>query len=198
MTRLGKCLLALALGCAIASPACATTLDGFLGFGGGGTNFFDPANLFVPAGFGNSSSPNAVLVGAGVEFGYQDGAALIQADFTSSTLTLTDNCHQSSGCSFLSVHLVFTASTPGFFSNFQGVGGTNDFPNTKGFSLVGDTVTLDWSGGQAAFGETFDADFSFGAASATPLPAALPMFIGGAGLIGLLTRRNRKRHSASA
>jgi hypothetical protein len=32
----------------------------------------------------------------------------------------------------------------------------------------------------------------------TPLPAALPMFMGGAGLIGLLARRRKKKSAALA
>lgn len=199
MTRLAKCLSALALGCAIASPACATTIDGFLGFGGGGTNFFDPVNGDVPGGFGNSSSPNGVAVGAGVEFGFNDNATLIRADFTSTSLTLTDLCELAGGCHDASVHLVFTASTPGFFSNFQGVGGINDFPGTKNASVTGagDTLTLDWGGADpVAFNVTFDANFTFGSTSATPLPATLPLFAGGAGLIGLLARRRKQKRAA--
>jgi len=56
-----------------------TTVLGSLTFSGGGPNYFDPNNLFVPAGFGNSTSPPdpSVMVSSAIEFGFQSASTLI-------------------------------------------------------------------------------------------------------------------------
>jgi hypothetical protein len=51
-------------------------------------------------------------------------------------------------------------------------------------------VAWDTVGGDAEFSVTVDS------ATATPLPAALPMFMGGAALIGLLARRRKQKRAA--
>ena len=161
--------------------------------------FSIPSTATYRADLGTHHRQTVLPWGAGVEFGFNDNATLIRADFTSTSLTLTDLCELAGGCHDASVHLVFTASTPGFFSNFQGVGGINDFPGTKNASVTGagDTLTLDWGGADpVAFNVTFDANFTFGSTSATPLPATLPLFAGGAGLIGLLARRRKQKRAA--
>ena len=65
-------------------------LSATLFFNGGSTNQFDPDNLHVPPGFGNSPAPggsgepSAVVSDTEIEFGYEGGAAAIQfsVDFT--------------------------------------------------------------------------------------------------------------------
>src|ERR1700712_3081174 len=58
----------------------------------GSTNFFNSANGFVPAGYGNSTTNGTVVIGAGTEFGFSNGNELITASFTGDTFSLTDNC----------------------------------------------------------------------------------------------------------
>jgi hypothetical protein len=62
-------------------------------------------------------------------------------------------------------------------------GGFNIYTNATGFADPFGTVT-DSSGDTASF--------SFNGPAATPLPAALPLFAGGLGFIGLLALRKRK------
>ena len=68
-----------------------------------------------------------------------------------------------------------------------------DFLARDGSALVA-YVTLDVDGGFSSTQQAFIDNFVVGAAAtATPLPAALPMFLGGAGLVGMaLGRRKRK------
>ena len=185
----------LALASAISVTACgaasATTIDGSVTFGGSGsTNYFDPANGFVPAGYGNSSpnGPSAVSVGAGVEFAYADPTNADTADFTTTSLVVQDICLGicSANNSF---EMIFTASTAGFFSGLALA--TDTLGLTYG--LVGDTLTVDFAGGDVS--GTAAANFTF-SGSATPLPAALPLFASGLGALGLLGWR-RKRKNAS-
>jgi len=75
--------------------------------------------------------------------------------------------------------------------------------------LYGITDTLSDTTASQASGETFsvldtaptDADFkgvAFAPEAATPLPAALPLFAGGLGVMGLLTRRRKRNPAAIA
>src|SRR5690348_6837738 len=69
-----------------------TTVTGQMHVGGFASNFFDPASTFVPAsGFLNSgTSPTVVISNSAIEFGFDDNLNADRADFTGSTLTLTD------------------------------------------------------------------------------------------------------------
>jgi hypothetical protein len=79
---------------AYVAPATAdligTQVSGSAQENGVGTNFFDPVNGFVPAGFGNSSSPNNVVISASqTEFGFGNQPAItVTADFTGNSLDL--------------------------------------------------------------------------------------------------------------
>jgi uncharacterized repeat protein (TIGR01451 family) len=79
-----------------------SSVTGSLQFNGGGTNFFDPNQGFVPAtGYENSStafnSATVPVASGPVEFGFNDGANLITADFDGATLVLQDISSTSSG-----------------------------------------------------------------------------------------------------
>lgn len=153
----------------------------------------------APAGDGNVSQFTAVTVGPGVEFGHlEPGVVLITADFTANVIR--DMCVSPEGSCVNSVLLVgdactFTASTPGFFNGLLKVGDT--FVGDVTDTLLGDTLTVSWAGSQDWSGSQ-DATFNFtGPVSATPLPATLPLFVGGLGVVGYLARR-RKRNASRA
>jgi len=64
---------------------------GTLQFNGGGTNYFDPANGFVPAGFLNKTQGATVTVDdPAIDFGFKDGANTDTADITDTQLIITD------------------------------------------------------------------------------------------------------------
>lgn len=70
-------------------------------------------------------------------------------------------------------------------------------PITAYLSPDGSTLFINWEGAGGEVGDTITVDFSVGGPIDTPLPAALPLFATGLGVIGLLARR-RKRKAATA
>lgn len=187
MTNMKKLLAGTALAASIiASPAFAQSITGTLNFGAlGGTNYFDPANGFVPAGFGNASGAT-VPIGAGVEFGFQDGANLDTADFTSTSLTISDQTLSTAGNFFMT----FTSSTSGFFNNAafasNGFGGT--------LSVTGNTLTFSAPTFNTVATRTAVITFAGAGAvvaGAAPEPAAWAMMLAGFGLAGVAMRRRR-------
>jgi len=179
--RLGMGLtVAFALSIAAGTSAmAATTINGEIYFGGGSTNYYDPANGFVPTGVNNEAGL-PVTVDGGTEFGYEDSANLDAADFTSKHLTITDLVFEDAA----PWEQRFTASTPGFFNNLTLV--STNFTGLT-YSVTGNTLKLNWGGTDSP--DLFTADFSFG--SAVPEPATWAMLIGGFGLAGGALRRRR-------
>jgi hypothetical protein len=96
-----------------------------------GVNFMDSSTGAVPPGFGNSNTHGTAVIGSGIEFAATNGSDFVTADFTGTTLTVTDTC-LNSGCGK-------TAITLGAYS-----------PYITGYSIVSDTI-----GVIAGFGNTF-------------------------------------------
>src|SRR4051812_38668612 len=95
MKRFFVPILAVTL-CALAPAASAglvgSSVAGFLSFNGGGTNFFNSSNGFVPPGCQNSGlgSTTVTIVNPTPEFCFRDPANTDTANFTDSALTYTD------------------------------------------------------------------------------------------------------------
>lgn len=153
-------------------------------------NYFDPANFSVPAsGYGNSVSPNNVkIVDPGTEFGYDDGLVKITADFTGSTLTITDRCLVSSCTRSIPIFFIFTDSaftSPTKVSDSFQNGGLN-------LLMTGETIEFDWAG----FPESFPMDtdeqavFSFGTPAATPERGSVSLL--GLALLGVAALKLKK------
>lgn len=176
------------LALAAAAPAHATSLLGSVMFGGNPTNYYDPANGYVPPGYGNSGG-QPVAVGPGVEFGFLDGANQDTADFTQTSLDIQDITFTNAA----SWTQIFTASTPGFFSGISLVGDT--FPGGVSYSVAGDTLTVTW-GGTSSPG-TANADFTF-AGGSVPEPATWAVMLAGLGLTGCVLRNRRRSSLATA
>jgi hypothetical protein len=140
-------------------------------------NLSDPVNGFVPAGFGNSTSPNNVMISVQpptpIEFGFTENGAVVTADFTGNSLDL--KYVVPAGIDFLFAGFQFTDTA---FAGLSIVETSDNFPSGGvTASLVGNVLTL--SAPQTPVGPaTFDAVFSF-----TP---AVPGPIAGAGLPGLI------------
>lgn len=173
-----------------------TTVFGSATYGGGGPNYFDAGNGFVPAGFGNSS-PNgpSVVVGPIVEFGYLDGASSIQANFSDTGLTLTfDPLITGSGFAtqtYVFQDIAFVGATVAQISNNFNNGGLTR-------TLVGNTLTLTYAGGSVNASDVFVANFSITpqapppVGNAVPAPAGLLIVGLGVPFFGLASRFRRR------
>ena len=184
---LSKCALgiaALIFGVGVAG-ANATVIDGAIYFGGGATNFYDPAQGYVPSGYDNATSPSITVPGV---FGFQDVANLDTAAFTSTSLKIEDVTYKNA----VNWTQTFTADTAGFFSNLQLV--SDSFPSGVTYSVAGNTLTVNW-GGTSSTGDAV-AMFSFGGAVPEPSTWAM-MTLGFAGL-GFAGWRARRSGVAAA
>lgn len=172
---------------AMAAPAHASligmTVNGSINFGGGGINYYDPANGFVPGGYGNTGGL-PVVIGAGTEFGFQDGANRDTADFTGTQLIINDvvfsnatNWTQRFSLvgpnQFNSLSLAFDGFTPGLT-----------------WSLNAGVIEINWAGTNAP--NDFRAVFNVGAGGAVPEPATWAMLILGFGMVGGVMRSARR------
>jgi hypothetical protein len=165
-----------------------TPVSGTLTFGGGAINYFDPTNGFVPSGFGNTSG-TSVIVGSGTEFGFDDGANRDTADFTDTQLIVTDLLAQGLTNPWT---MTFTSAAIGSITL-----NASSFSPDLTYSLLGNTVTIQWAGTTAAApGTSYRAIFDIGSAAAVPEPATWALMLLGFGAIGVAVRRKGRLATA--
>ena len=176
---------AFAVGLVCASQANATDITGSIYFPGGFVgNGYDPSDGGVPPGYGNETS-NTVAVGPGVEFGFQDAYNLDTADFSATGIELQDTVNfGASGWT-----QTFQADTAGYFDGLTLT--SSDFSPGITYGVVGDTLTVNWSG-EYDTNATYTADFSLpGSAGAAPEPSTWALMIAGLAATGLTFRRTK-------
>jgi hypothetical protein len=164
-----------------------TTVAGDMNFpGAGSTNFLDPAQGLVPAGYGNNFGPN-VVIGSDIEFGVNDSESVVlyTFDFSNSTLHITNTSSEPTQEN--SYVATFTDPT---FNSFRQI--DNTLAGLT-FSFSGDVLTVNFAGfASEVDGNVGTADvslFTLGAV-ATPEPSSLVLL--GTGLCGLGTFLRRK------
>lgn len=189
-------LSALAL-TASAAPANAQLLGesvtGSFQFDFNPTNFFDPANGFVPGSTLNSAGTTVTIAEPAIEFGQDRADDDYFANFTATQLIVT---HVSAEPGAVSAFTMTFSSSAFAGASFAEV--SDDFTNggVTG-SLAGDTITVRWNGG--IVGEnTYTAVFNIAPAVSTtaPEPGTLGLLaLGGLATVGGLTRRRREAGS---
>ncbi len=168
-----------------------SSILGTLNFGGyGGTNFYEPANGYVPAGHG--PQPTAIVIDPGVEFQFADGYSHVDADLTDNTVTLTQ--YGSNGGTL--------SGSNSWFISFQNLDSANAFTGAyliasdvpgATFSLSGDTIILSQPG-YAIQAQSVSIKFGLNTVQSSDVPepgsVALLGTLGVTGL-GLLRRKRR-------
>lgn len=173
-----------------------TTVTGSLLFQYDSTNYFDPANGYVPGGYGNVSDFTVTIDPNTPTFGFNDGANLNVAAFAGATLTITDT---NACCGAGPWTMTFTDPGFGFYSSFNKTSDT--FSNgglTSSFDTGTQTLTISWVGGDTSenwnYRAIFEAQSSICSPTAncsvTPDPSSW-MLLASGGMVGLgaLSRR---------
>jgi hypothetical protein len=150
----------------VLADGIGTSVTGSLAFHGFPINFFDPVNEGVPNGFGNHAGTK-VTIDSGTEFGYRDSDNLDTANFTGSTLTITDTGFRGGQAPF---EMKFTGTDFTGFSLISNDLGVN-------FSFAGDTLTVKFAGGDFTGKETTVLSYvpNQGQPGVTPEPATLAL-----------------------
>jgi hypothetical protein len=171
-----------------------------------GINYLDSGTGAVPPGYGNSTTNGTAVIGSGIEFGVSNGADLLTADYTGTTVTLTDTC-LNSGCGSTPYTVAFYSPYITGYSllSSTGLNAVYSYGDTRYFPGNAGSLTFFGDPGFSGFSITFDytsiappppatqslrlASFSrFAGPAADPLPAVPePASFGlvGTGLLGL-------------
>ena len=155
----------------LAIPASATLVDspvsGSLTFDGDPSNYFDPGYGFVPSAYLNSTGTTVTVSETAIEFGFNDGSSLIAADFFDNRLVVSDLI-ETPGASN-SFRMRFTDAA---FAGQYLMPASDSFPLDL-HSITGDTIMLDYPGGNPTTGQTLTASF---VVAPVPEPSTIGFF----------------------
>jgi hypothetical protein len=145
-----------------------TSVTGTLNFGGGGSNYYDPANGLVPAGYLNTSGPTVTIAEPAIEFGFADSVNRDVTNFTDSILTFTDTCVTTTCTANNSIDLYFTNNaftsiallSSDFTISSWGLAGNTIHITIPAFSMSQTTYTAQFLVGSEAAGVPEPSSFS--------------------------------------
>ena len=172
------------------SPCLSTGAKASSLIGNSITAEIDFPSLGTPAGASDVFTPDPFTVGTGIEAVYSlSGTQIYNVDFSAQALTLTFLVNVSySTYSFLGP--VFTRSG----SPFDSIATVSGIAAASVSEPSGE-LAINMSGVDFSNGDQIVVTF---ANSATPLPAALPLFASGLGGLGLLSWRRKRKAQAAA
>ena len=127
-------------------------------------------------------SPQAAVIGAGIEYSFADGANIDTADFSATQLTIRDQVLTDA------TGWEMTFATPGSFTSLSLV--SSSFVPGLTFSLSAGKVVVDWLG-TGTGPHDFVAVFNVGTAPAVPEPETYALMLAGLGIVGFMARRRR-------
>ncbi|MEO8099350.1 MAG: PEP-CTERM sorting domain-containing protein [Acidobacteriota bacterium] len=185
-----KTILLGALVCASASVSWAGLLGaqvtGTLNFGANPLNYFNSTNAFVPGGCQNSGlgSATVTIVNPTTEFCFADGANIDSANFTDTTLAISDQVLGGAGAANWVMTFTFA---PGLVTGVTE--NTDNFPNAGGVTagFASNVLTLTWAG--TGTPGTFNATYTL--TSGVPEPSSALLLGGGLLAMATLVRKRR-------
>lgn len=189
MRKLVLSLLSVAVLCAATASfadLAGSSVKGSLLFQFDATNYFDPANGYVPPGYGNAGGLTVTIDSATPTFGFSDGANLISAAFTGNMLTITqtDMCCGAGGWQMTFADPSFTGFTKKSGDTFTFGGLMSSYDKDK------QIFTVSWQGDPSESWK-YSASFAVPLQQVpTPEPSGLLLFgSGGTLLAGVVRRR---------
>jgi hypothetical protein len=184
--------LVLIVGCAgrAREDLLGTSVTGQLTFNGGPTNYFDPANGFVLAGSLNTAGTTVTVQNPAVEFGFADLANTDTANFTGTTLTVTDVVAGTTGSPIAPFTMTFTDAA---FAGLPLSVISDTFSTALTASLVGTTLTITAPSEAIVPGSTYSLSLNI---SSTPVPEPSSLALLGAPVAAWAGRRWLRRRAA--
>lgn len=144
-------------------------VTGRLSFNGGSTNYFDPLNGFVPAGYLNTGGTTVTIADPAMEFGFRDSANLDIANFTDAQVIISDQIFSNGAFPWL---MTFTSVTPGLFQGLTLV--SESFNPNLTYSLDANTLTFNWKG-TGRKEASYQAVFNVASSNNVPEPGSLAL-----------------------
>lgn len=169
------------------SGLTGSSVTGSLTFDGNPTNYFDPANGFVPPGYLNTMGTTVTIQAPAVEFGFDDGTNLDLANFSASQFTIEDVV-EAAGPSASNAPFTMTFTDSAFMGmTFNKV--SDSFPNGGlSYAVTGSTITISWAGGPVTANDDYTSTFTV-----VPEPSTWATALVGMGLLGCALRFRRTR-----
>lgn len=139
-----------------AASLTGTSVTGSLTFPGDPSNYFDPGYQYAPGADLNALFGTTVTISdTAVEFGFDDTVAnALSADFAGNTLTITDVVEGTVTNNALEMQFTDVA-----FANESLVPTSQTDSLIGGYSIAGEVLTINSSGGNVVAGQTFTDTF---------------------------------------